>query len=155
MDYVTSAPKKIVGVSVVTENADDKAQYDIMMLWQRFMAEDIMVTVQDRLSDTIYSVYHSYDTDEHGPYTVTLGVEVPEDFDCSQDMDIIDVPEQKYAVFPLEGVIPDVIIDAWEKIWAMDADDLDRAYAFDFEVYGPDSLDANDAKLDILISVKD
>lgn len=155
MDYVTSAPKKLVGISVVTENADGKAEYDIMLLWQRFMAEDVMVTVQDRLSDTIYSIYHNYDSDAHGAYSVTLGVEVPADFEAPQDMDVVDVPAQKYAVFPLEGVIPDVIIDAWYKIWAMDPDDLDRAYGFDFELYGPDAMDANDAKLDILISVKD
>ncbi len=154
MDYVTYPPKKIVGISVDTTNSDAQAQHDIMLLWQRFSAEDVLISVPDRVSDTVYAVYHYYQGDGNDLYTVTIGLAVSANGDASSyELEVLNIPAQTYAIFPVSGVLPDAVVATWEKICEMDKEKLDRSYGYDFEIYQPGALDPHDAKLDICIAV--
>jgi predicted transcriptional regulator YdeE len=52
--------------------------------------------------------------------------------------------------------MPEVVIDAWQKIWKMTSDDFDgdRAYIADFEVYDQRASNPDNASLDIYIGLK-
>ena len=51
------------------------------------------------------------------------------------------------------GPFPDVLIDAWEKIWKMDSLDFGgrRKYIADFEIYDERAVDPESAAVDIYI----
>ena len=52
--------------------------------------------------------------------------------------------------------MPDVVINAWQKIWKMTSEDFggNRAYISDFEVYDQRASDSANASLDIYIGIK-
>ncbi len=54
-----------------------------------------------------------------------------------------------YAKYIAKGKMPNCIAEAWQNIWQTASN---RAYQFDFEVYGIESWDWNDAKVEIFIS---
>lgn len=51
--------------------------------------------------------------------------------------------------------MPGVVINMWQKIWAMTPQDFGapRAYSADFEVYDEKSQDPNNTVMDIYIAV--
>ena len=52
--------------------------------------------------------------------------------------------------------MPEVVIQAWQKIWSISHDNLegDRAYQADFEVYDERAIDPEKTSLDIYIGIK-
>lgn len=77
--------------------------------------------------------------------------------DIAHNLCLLPIPSQKYVKFTNEpGPMPKVCIDMWQKIWAMDENQLGgiRAYQADFEVYDARCSDSNNAILDIYIGIK-
>jgi predicted transcriptional regulator YdeE len=58
----------------------------------------------------------------------------------------------QYRKFEAKGKMPEAVVQAWQEIWANDAD-LDRKYTADFEVYGAKSQQGDDSVVDIFIAV--
>lgn len=99
-------------------------------LWQQVMAE-IGGTAP------IYGVYHEYESDYSGDYTLSLAVESPE-----QGKKLI-LDEGNYQIFPVE-LTPEEpsrnnVAETWQKIWGLEqAGDMKRRYAKDYEKYEKD-----------------
>ena len=107
--------------------------------------------------DVTLSVYTEYASDEHGDYTYFIGEEVS-DFDhVPKDMKTLIIPASRYQKFTTpSGKMPDVVIQAWQKIWAMTSEDFGgkRAYQADFEVYDQRAQDPKNTVVDIYIGLK-
>jgi predicted transcriptional regulator YdeE len=64
-------------------------------------------------------------------------------------MDSLFIPAGQYLQFISKGTIPNCIANSWKAIWNTE---MNRAYQFDFEIYGERSTDWNNAEVDIFIS---
>lgn len=130
---------RVVGISIRTTNrAEAEAetgQGPIAQLWQRFTSLSLGNRIPNPyVSGEIVAVYHNYESDEKGEFTLTIGPRVTSLHRVPDDLDGIEVPFQTYARFTVEGPPDRAIADAWQKVWGMG---LDRAYTFDLEIYQP------------------
>src|SRR5579862_1938517 len=123
----------IIGISVRTINQNGQSQKDIAGLWVRFMQENIMDIIPDKITNEIYCIYTDYSNDFNGGYTTLLGCKV---------FSIHNVPERftgktisagNYQLFLSTGKIPDSVVATWEYIWSSKTE---RKYLADFDVYG-------------------
>lgn len=125
----------VTGMSLRTKNADElnheKAQ--LPHLWEQFSKSVLQGTQQDGL---IYGVYHSYESDLSGYYTVTVGIEIPNE-PKAMLMDKVIIKAGSYLVFKAEGTHPSAIINVWQTIWNYfnEKPNYQRAYRTDFELY--------------------
>lgn len=86
-------------------------------------------------------MYHDYETDFTGDYTLSIGVE-------SEEVNLT-IEEGKYEVFLVEPNDPKGVGKAWAKIWELEKQNkLNRSYTKDYEKYG------KDGKVEIYICVK-
>lgn len=83
-------------------------------------------------SENVYGVYHEYQSDFKGDYSLSIAVE-------DKASGSIEIPHgAKYKVFKVDTEEEQGIYDTWNKIWKQeDAGMIDRAYTFDFEKYYP------------------
>lgn len=124
----------IIGIDVVTSNADDKAADDINALWQRFFEDTIGNKIPNRIGDAIYAVYTDYEGDHTKPYRFILGLNVSALDDIPKGMVGHSIPAGRYGQFSSIGEQPRSLINTWESIWEMET--LPRAFTSDYEVYG-------------------
>jgi predicted transcriptional regulator YdeE len=126
---------------------------DIGAHWERFYSENIIGEIPDKIDNEVLGLYTDYEGDHTQPYTLILGcrVDTGHAMPPGHGMTNISIPESKYAVFTAKGKMPDCIVKTWGDIWNSG---INRAYKFDFEVYGEKSHNPEDAEVDIYISVK-
>ncbi|MEP3208058.1 MAG: GyrI-like domain-containing protein [Maribacter sp.] len=146
-------PFQVIGISVRTTNENNQAASDIGSLWGRFMTEDILQKIPNKLSDEILSIYTNYESDHTQAYDTILGCKVssldviPEGM-LSQSFD-----GGTYAKFVSKGdVTKGAIYNTWVEIWNTD---LDRLYTADFEIYGKKAKNPSDAEVDIFVAIKE
>ncbi|KYG64829.1 hypothetical protein AZI86_11545 [Bdellovibrio bacteriovorus] len=128
----------VVGIKTRTSNVDEmNGVARIASLWNQFFANNIAEKIPNKLSGEILSVYHDYETDSSGPYSVMLGMKVSKATDVPGGLEVIQIPEQKYQVFPCAvGAMPEVVVQGWQQIWALEkSSEIQRKYSFDFELY--------------------
>ena len=68
----------------------------------------------------------------------------------------LNIPAQDYIKFTNgPGVMPDVCISIWTKIWQMSPNELGgtRSYVADFEVYDSRAIDPNNTVLDVYVGI--
>lgn len=125
--------------------------------WKNQMASNI---IQHRIKPGVtYAVYTDYESDEHGDYTYFIGEAV----DSLENQDrfqfkTITIPASTYQKFTTKsGKMPDIVIDAWQKIWQMKENDFEgkRTYVADFEIYDQRASDFNNTVVDIYIGIKE
>lgn len=155
-DTVEVPALRVVGVSVRATNqaeADaEPGQGPIAELWRRFAGLDLGRRIPNpHVSGETVAVYHDYESDETGEYTLTLGLRVTSLHQVPKDLEGIEVPFQKYACFPVEGPADTVIAETWREIQNAD---LDRACTCDLEIYQPDSTPEL-VKAEILVALRD
>jgi predicted transcriptional regulator YdeE len=141
----------VIGIKTRTSNKDEMSGANkIGSLWGRFFAEGIVGKIPNKLNGEVLSVYHDYETDSSGPYSVMLGVKVAQGTLIPEGMEVIQIPVQEYQVFNCaQGPIPDVVIQAWQKIWSLEKNnEIKRKYSYDLEVY-PES----NGEIKILIAI--
>ncbi len=140
----------LVGISADTSYKDSLE--DIPKLWEEFNKEGFADSILDKKSEDVYAVYHDYESDFKGSYQFFIGYIVDKNKNVDLPLKKLDIPEQKYAVFPVKGDFPKCLIDTWEAIWESD---IERKYTFDFEKYTESSsLDESNSELDVYISIK-
>lgn len=122
----------VSGISIVTDH--EKAADDINRLWERFFEESIGTKIPEKADDVIYAVYSDYQGGHEDPYRLTVGYRLAQDAPANTDFHQISVKSGPYGVMSAAGPQPQKLIETWEAIWS---GDLDRAFATDFEVYGP------------------
>lgn len=150
MKQVNVDPFNVVGIAVRTSNADGQAAKDIPALWERFMAENIVSKIPNKVDATIYALYTDYEGDHTKPYTTVIGCRVGDLNGIPEGMVGKSFDGGNYTQFTTKGDLSKgLIINQWMKIWEMD---LDRKYTVDFEVFGEKAQDPTDAEVDILIA---
>lgn len=103
-----------------------------------------------------FGIYTDYESDMNGMYTYFIGQEVTSFENVPEGFSTLEIPAQNYAKFTTKaGAMPDVCIDAWMSIWAMDEHELGaRAFVADFELYDERAINPAETVLDIFIGLK-
>jgi len=142
----------IIGIAVQTTNKDGKSAQDIGALWQKFMSENIIGQIPNKVDNEIYSVYTDYEGDYTQPYMTLLGCKVTSLDEIPEGMVGKSFDESTYLKYTAKGNLADnIIYDAWSKIWN---EDLKRTYVADFEVYGAKAQNPADAEVAIYVGVE-
>ncbi|GGY76883.1 transcriptional regulator [Cellvibrio zantedeschiae] len=135
MNIVQVSEKTIVGLGARTNNKDEMnpGTGKIGPLVHQF---DANVQVDYRGGARVYSVYHEYESDVSGNYSVLVGADKVD----SSSVELIEVKIQEgnYLVFTAQGQVPHIVIETWGKIWTYFASpncSHTRAYLTDFEFY--------------------
>jgi predicted transcriptional regulator YdeE len=157
---VSQQPFQVIGIAASTSNAKEASPDAIIgKQWRRFMSEDLINKIPNRVDQTIYAVYTDYTSDSNGQYTVILGAKVrPIPNPTIPDgMVIKTVPPGRYAVFTSDrGPVVKIVVDTWKQIWAYyrSLQNGQRAYQADFEVYDQRAANPNNAQVDIYVGLK-
>ena len=146
-------PFDIIGITVRTTNHNAQAAKDIGALWQKFMTEQIIHQIPNKVSEDIYSIYTEYEGDYLQPYTTLLGCAVNSLDNIPEGLTGMSFHGGFYEKFMAKGDLEQgAVLDAWSHIWQTATD---RAYTADFEIYGSRASNPLDAEVDIFISKKE
>ncbi|WP_185248399.1 GyrI-like domain-containing protein [Chryseobacterium bernardetii] len=151
MNNVKIEPFKVIGIAVRTTNENEQAAKDIPVLWEKFMQENVLDNIPNKIDNTIYSIYTDYEKDHTKPYTTVLGCKVESLDHIPEGMIGKSFDGGDYVKFTTKGNLAEgLVINEWFKIWNMD---LGRTFTADFEMYGEKAQNPSDAEVDILIAV--
>ncbi len=153
MEKLKMEPFRVIGISVRTTNENNQAATEIADLWGKFMHENILEAIPNKLDSTVYSIYTDYESDHTKPYNVILGCKV-ENLDKIPDGMVGKfIDGGSYMKLSSKGNLAEgLIINKWVEIWGMD---LNRAFTADYEVFGEKAQNPADAEIDFLIAVKE
>lgn len=113
--------------SVRTNNFSENVESQIGQLWNQ------VITKLDKIPEVMYGVYHDYESDYRGDYTLTVATEK------RSEKRTIDVPDGKYKLFPVDITSETGVIEAWQKVWKLELENqLQRVYKYDYEKYDLD-----------------
>jgi predicted transcriptional regulator YdeE len=132
---VLSEPVWIIGLELRTNN--DVAFETIPAHWQRFMGEEILGRIPNRVSDTIYVVYTNYQNpgvNNQGIYSCVLGAAVTLREHIPDGLVAVSLPASTDQVVPVERA--DKVGVAWQDIWKQNTSE--RTFIADTECYYPD-----------------
>lgn len=119
----------VAGFAVRTKNSDefDKETAKLPNLWQQFYTSNLA------MNTPVFGVYSDYESDSNGPYCVTVGVT-----NANQGLHTVKVHSGKYLIFQGKGLMPQAVIETWERIWTYFAGEslYQRCFMTDFEAYG-------------------
>jgi predicted transcriptional regulator YdeE len=151
MEKLTAGGFKLIGLQLdrKTYNANGQSGRDCGFLWQKFESENFYSRIPGKLSNEIFAVYFDYEGDHTQPYSYFIGCQVDRSSKVPDGMSDIYIPEGNYSRLIAKGKMPDCVAGKWKEIWQSATD---RQYSYDFEVYGEESKDWNNATVDILIS---
>lgn len=151
---------KLVGITCQTSNINeaDLLGRKIPDIINKYFSDPLFnQNINFEQSSELYSVYTNYESDYSGNYTYFFGRKVLSFDGIPEQFETLKIPTQNYIKFTTEsGVMPNIVIEAWQKIWAMTSDDLgsERAYIADFEIYDERASDNQNAIVDIYIGIK-
>jgi len=141
----------VVGISVRTTNENGKAAIDIPELWTKFMSENLIAKIPNKIDNTIYCIYTEYEKDYTKPYTTILGCKVSSIENMPNEMVAKTLENQNYRKFVAKGnILQGIVFGEWTKIWNTE---IDRRYTADFEVYGEKTQNPENAEVDIFVSI--
>jgi predicted transcriptional regulator YdeE len=152
MNKVKIEPFIIIGISVRTTNENNQGANEIADLWGKFMDQNVLEAIPNKIDNTIYSIYTDYESDHTKPYTAILGCKVSNLNSIPDEMIGKSFDGGNYVKLSAKGnLMKGLIVNKWTEIWEMD---LDRTFTVDFEVFGEKAQNPNDAEIDFLIAVK-
>lgn len=142
---------KVIGIKVRTSNLNGEAVRDIGALWSKFMNDDILNKIPDKLTNDIYAVYTEYDGDHLKPYTALLGCKVKDLQNVPKDMVGMSFSGGVYKEFTAKGdLTKNAVYDVWTNIWEQN---LNRSYIADFEVYGEKAINPTNGEAIIYVGI--
>jgi predicted transcriptional regulator YdeE len=148
----------VVGIAVRTTNAQEMSGKGVIgQQWARFMKDDLLSKIPDKVDSNILAVYTDYESDANGAYTFLLGAKVSSAESVPPGMVAKKIPAGRYAVFTSEkGPVNKVVPEAWSHIWALpkSAPGGKRAYRADFELYDGRAADSQHAQVDVYVGIK-
>jgi len=152
MENIKIEPFKLIGISIRTTNENGQAAKEIAELWGKFMNENTLSAIPNKVDSTVYSLYTDYEGDHTQPYTAILGCKVESLKSIPDGMIGKSFDERNYVKTTAKGdLMKGLVIDHWAKIFEMD---LDRTYIADFEVFGEKAQNPSDAEVDFYVGVK-
>lgn len=149
----------LIGLTTRTKNQDEinPQTSKIGSLIQQFWTDNITALIPNKKNpQQVFSVYTDYESDEHGEYTYFYGQEVTSFDNTPANLQRLTIPAAQYQKFTTTpGKMPQVVIDAWMKIWQMTAADLGgkRTYIADFEIYDERATSPEKTVVDIYIGI--
>ena len=153
MQTVKIEPFKMIGIAIRTTNEGQKADKEIAELWQRFLGENILDKIPNKIDYTIYSLYTEYEGDYTKPYTAILGCKVSHLDEIPEGMVGKSFDGGTYSKTTTKGnLMEGLILNHWAKIWEMD---LNRAYTADFESFGEKAQNPSEAEVDFYVAIKE
>ncbi|MDC6387826.1 effector binding domain-containing protein [Maribacter sp. PR1] len=151
MEKVEVAPFQIIGITVRTTNQNNQGAEDIGELFNKFLSENLMTKIPNRVENDIYSVYTDYESDHTGHYTTLLGCKVSSLDNTPPGMVGKSICGGTYTTFVAKGDLSKgVVAKEWMKIWDSG---IKRAYSADYEIYGEKAQNPKDAEVPIYIAI--
>jgi predicted transcriptional regulator YdeE len=148
----------VVGISARTTNAREMAGQGVIgKQWGRFMQENLLSQIPNKVDSSILAVYTDYESDANGAYTFIIGARVNSAEKIPNGMMATKVPAGRYAVLTSDkGPPAKVVPETWGRVLAASKATLggDRAYKADFEVYDQRAADPQNARIDLYIGLK-
>lgn len=151
MDQIKMGGFKLIGIKLPhkTSNEGGRSSVDCGYLWQKFNDEHIRDRIPGKISDDIYAVYFAYEGDHTKPFSYFIGCKVKMETRTPEGLDGLFIPARTYNRILAKGPMPDCIANSWKETWDSK---IDRAYKYDFEVYGEKSKDWRNAEVEIYLS---
>ena len=151
MDNIKETEFKLIGLKLnnKTTNESGQSSIDCGNLWQKFEKENFAERIPDKLSDEIYAVYFDYEGDHTKPFSYFIGCKVKIDTHTPQGMDNLIIPTGSFIKVIAKGKMPDCVANSWKVIWNSN---IERAYKYDYEIYGERSKDWSNAEVEIFVS---
>jgi len=151
----------IVGLPIRTNNRNEMnpKEAKIGPLFNRYWSESFADKIQGRISPGVtYAVYTQFEQEDQADYTYILG-EVVESASIEQmdGLEVYTISPSKYLKLTSEaGPLPDVVIQSWQHIWQMKAEEFGgtRRFSADFEVYDYRASDPKNATVDVFIGLQ-
>jgi len=152
MNYkvTTLGEEKFIGIAVRTTNKNNQSQKDIGDLWGKFMSQNLVENIPNRVSSDIYCIYTDYESDFNGAYTTILGCKVSSVENVPAGFVSKTIPATTYHIYTSIGKLPECVVHTWVYIWQSD---IKRKYAADYDVYGPRAQDTEHAEVETYLSV--
>lgn len=150
----------VVGLRIRTKNSDeaDAKTAKIGKTVKKFYSENIAARISNRTHpERVVAVYSDYVSDATGEYSYAIGLEVADLKTVPDGLVGMKIAAATYRVFTTpKGRMPDIIINAWKRIWSLDSSELGgaRAFSADFEVYDERSRDPLTSQVDVWIGIK-
>lgn len=160
MDLITLPSFSLIGLKARTSLAleSNPVTSQIVPTVGRYFQEGICAKIPGRIKPGInYFAYAEYETDFTGLYTYLIGEVVDDKAEAPEGLYKLNIPSQAYSkITNGPGPMPGVCIQAWQKIWLMNKEELggDRAYIADFEIYDERAKDYQNTILDIYVGLK-
>jgi predicted transcriptional regulator YdeE len=140
---------KLIGITARTNNANEvnPSLAKITPTVQKYFHGGLPAKIPHRTKpETTFCVYTDYESDITGDYTYFIGEEVSSFETIPDGFETLLIPAQVYTKFTTKpGPMPHVVIEAWQKIWQMTAQDFGspRRFCADFEVYDERASECN------------
>lgn len=151
----------LVGITVRTNNKDemDPARAKIGKVVSKYWNENMANKIQQRVNPgKTFAVYCEFEQQDQGEYTYLIGEEVIAGTDQNVDyFKTISIESSCYQRFTSKsGPMPDIVIQSWQEIWQMSADEFvgKRQFKADFEVYDHRAVNPEKAVIDIYIGIE-
>lgn len=157
---VTLRDMNVMGLSMRTsfQAECNPATSKIVQTVGRYWQEGVAATIPHRKNPgVLYAAYTAYESDYLGGYTYFIGEEVTSIDVIPEGLSALVIPAGTYTKLTTPpGPLPQVIIEAWKKIWGFTEADLggSRLYHTDFEVYDERARDPRQTVADIYIGVR-
>jgi predicted transcriptional regulator YdeE len=120
----------VTGFSVRTQNSDEfnEKTAKIPSLWQQFYSSELAGSAK------LFGVYSNFESDENGPYTVTVGAASTKE---QSQLSSVRIQAGNYLIFQGTGPMPQTVIEAWQRIWTFfqKTTEYRRNFISDFEAY--------------------
>ena len=148
---------QLIGIKGRTSNEKEMQGHGIIPgFWNRFYSEQIIGKIPNKSGDgSVIAVYCEFETDDSGPYSFFIGVEVDSFADIPEGMESLLIPESEYLKISTQtGKLQEIGIQAWQKIWQNQPLREKRSFAADLEVYADDARDPEYARFDIYLGLK-
>lgn len=149
MKIVQVQSREIKGICIRTKNSDEisSTTAKIGNLWRQFFSR--ISTLPDRRA-RIYGVYHNYESDYSGEFSVLAGADLFSQ-PTERQLDSVSIAAGKYLVFSTTISQPNSVGCLWESIahyFSSTKHGYQRAYTTDFELH------KSPTKIDVYISIK-
>ena len=144
-------PFQLIGISVRTTNENGRAARDIGTLWKRFMKENYIEKIPNKIGNEILSIYTNYESDYTKPYDTIIGCKVSSLDTIPDGMVGRSFDGGTFAKFVSKGdTTKGSVYATWIDIWNTD---LNRSYTADYESYGEKAKNPLDAEVDIFVAI--
>lgn len=152
MEFITVYPFNIVGIAIKTSNHDhNKLHSDMQSLWHKFISENIIDKIPNKISNEIYCVYTDYEGDYTKPYLALLGCKVTNVNNIPNELIGKSFNGGTYIKKIAKGnIFQGIVFDAWKAIWEQN---ISRNYLADFELYGDKAQNPENSEVDIFVGV--